>query len=113
MTPGNIHDSVPYLERLDRQAKRFNFKVEAVALDAGYLTTAICHGLTERSIFGVIAHRRYKSAHGFMPKWKFRYDEETDTYTCPNSQTLTYSTTTEKVIGIISQTLQTVPFARS
>ncbi|CDQ18783.1 hypothetical protein BN982_01064 [Halobacillus karajensis] len=57
MTPGNIHDSKPYLNRLDRQVKRFGFSVEAVGLDAGYLTTPICHGLAQRNIFGVIAHR--------------------------------------------------------
>src|SRR5690606_14919608 len=41
VTPGNIHDSVPYLERLDRQINRFGFQVEEVALDAGYLTMPI------------------------------------------------------------------------
>ncbi|KGW49411.1 transposase, IS4 family domain protein [Burkholderia pseudomallei MSHR684] len=28
----------PYLDRLDRQRERFEFKVEAVGLDAGYFT---------------------------------------------------------------------------
>ncbi|MNN52820.1 hypothetical protein D3C81_1675400 [compost metagenome] len=45
VTPGNVHDSMPYLSRLDRQQERFNFKVESVALDSGYLTTPICRGL--------------------------------------------------------------------
>src|SRR5690606_2962621 len=53
VTPGNIHDSVPYLERLDRQINRFGFQVEEVALDAGYLTMPICQGLKEREIFAV------------------------------------------------------------
>ena len=39
VTSGNVHDSVPYLSRLDRQRERFGFEVEAVALDSGYLTT--------------------------------------------------------------------------
>ncbi|MCM3094582.1 IS5/IS1182 family transposase, partial [Cytobacillus sp. AMY 15.2] len=55
VTPGNVHDSIPYLSRLDRQIDRFGFKVEAVALDSGYLTNPICKGLHDRSIFGVIA----------------------------------------------------------
>ena len=38
VTAGNVHDSVPYLYRLDRQSERFGFHVEAVALDSGYLT---------------------------------------------------------------------------
>jgi hypothetical protein len=57
VTPGNVHDSVPYLSRLDRQRERFGFQVEAVALDSGHLTMPICRGLQERKIFAVIAHR--------------------------------------------------------
>ncbi len=93
VTPGNFHDSVPYLERLDRQIKRFGFKVEATALDSGYLTTPICKGLVEREIFGVIGHRRFSPVKGLMPKWKFQYDQTTDSYTCPNGETLNDSTT--------------------
>jgi transposase len=93
VTPGNVHDSRPYLQRLDRQRTRFGFEVEAVGLDAGYLTAPICHGLAERKIMGVIAHRRFKPKKGLFPKSKFSYDAQTDTYTCPNHHTLTYSTT--------------------
>ncbi|WP_157087780.1 IS1182 family transposase, partial [Oceanobacillus damuensis] len=88
VTPGNVHDSVPYLKRLDRQIKRFNFNVEAVALDSGYLTNPICKGLSDRDIFGVIAHRRYHPTKGLFPKWKFIYDKDQDSYTCPNGEKL-------------------------
>lgn len=93
VTPGNVHDSRPYLSRLDRQRERFGFEVEAVGLDAGYLTVPICHGLEKRNIMGVIAHRRFTPKKGLFPKWKFTYDKKTDSYTCPNGSTLTYSTT--------------------
>lgn len=93
VTPGNVHDSVPYLSRLDRQVQRFGFNVEAVALDSGYLTSPICKGLSDRNIFGVIAHRRFHPTTGLFPKWKFTYDKERDLYLCPNNQELTYSTT--------------------
>lgn len=96
VTPGNVHDSVPYLSRLDRQIERFGFKVEAVGLDSGYLTNPICKGLHDRTIFGVIAHRRYHPIKGLFPKWKFRYDKERDLYTCPNGQELLYRTTTRE-----------------
>jgi transposase len=94
VTAGNVHDSVPYLNRLDRQIERFGFKVEAVALDSGYLTNPICKGLTDRKIFGVIAHRRFHPTTGLFPKWKFTYDKEQDIYVCPNQQELIYRTTT-------------------
>ncbi|WP_070121852.1 IS1182 family transposase [Bacillus marinisedimentorum] len=94
VTPGNIHDSRPYLQRLDRQIERFGFNVEAVGLDSGYLTNPICHGLImERGIFGVIAHRRYQSKKGLLPKWKYSYDEERDVYVCPQGEVLSYATT--------------------
>ena len=35
-TPANVHDSIVYLDRLDRQRSRFDFDVKAVGLDAGY-----------------------------------------------------------------------------
>lgn len=93
VTPGNVHDSVPYLERLDRQMERFDFKVEAVALDSGYLTNPICKGLSDRNIFGTIAHRRFHPTKGLFPKWKFKYDKDENHYICPNEEILTYSTT--------------------
>jgi transposase len=96
VTPGNVHDSVPYLRRLDHQIQRFGFQVEAVALDSGYLTNPICKGLAERGIFGVIAHRRYQPTKGLFPKWKFTYDPERNVYICPNQQELTYRTTTRE-----------------
>ncbi|WP_453990053.1 IS1182 family transposase [Bacillus nitroreducens] len=96
VTPGNVHDSIPYLSRLDRQILRFNFNVEAVALDSGYLTNPICKGLSDRKIFGVIAHRRYQPTKGLFPKWKFKYNKENDIYVCPNSEELTYRSTTRE-----------------
>jgi hypothetical protein len=81
------------VERLDRQIKRFGFEVEATALDSGYLTAPICKGLNDRRIFWVIGHRRFSPVKDLMPKWKFKYDSTTDSYTCPNGETLKYSTT--------------------
>lgn len=96
VTAGNVHDSVPYLSRLDRQRERFQFKVEAVALDSGYLTTPICKGLEQRKIFGVIAHRRFHPTQGLYAKWEFTYDKERNLYICPQKQELPYRTTDRK-----------------
>src|SRR5690606_37907077 len=43
-TPANMHDSIVYLGRLDRQVERFGFDVGAVGLDAGYATPGIARG---------------------------------------------------------------------
>jgi len=93
VTPANVHDSIPYLARLDRQRERFGFIVEAVGLDAGYNTAAICKGLEDRNIFGVVAHHSRTPVKGRMAKRKYRYDVDADCYICPNNRQLRYKTT--------------------
>jgi hypothetical protein len=93
VTPANVHDSGPYLERLDRMRARFGFDVVAAGLDAGYDTPAICKGLEERGVYGVIGYRRPNHRDGYFYKRDYRYDRERDGYVCPNGQFLPYRTT--------------------
>jgi transposase len=93
VTPANVHDSVPYLGRLDRQRERFNFSIRAVGVDAGYAAAAITQGLEERNIYGVIGYRRPTHRDGYFYKREYRYDEKLDVYICPNGQLLSYRTT--------------------
>ncbi|EEM68653.1 Transposase for IS660 [Bacillus thuringiensis serovar andalousiensis BGSC 4AW1] len=51
VTARNMADFEPYLARLQAQIDKFGFKVEAVALDAGYFTGDICKKFLERNIF--------------------------------------------------------------
>ena len=92
-TPASVHDSRPYLSRLDRQRKRFDLDVEAVGLDAGYMTAPICKGLEERELYGVIGYRRLNHKKGYFYKRQYIYDREHDVYICPAEQRITYSTT--------------------
>lgn len=93
VTPANVHDSVPYLGRLDRQRERFNFSIRAVGVDAGYAAAAITKGLEERNIHGVIGYRTPTHRDGYFYKREYRYDGKLDVYICPNGQLLTYRTT--------------------
>jgi len=93
VTPANVHDSVPYLGRLDRQRERFGFQVRAVGLDAGYASAAIAKGLEDRDIYGVTGYRRPTHVEGMFHKRQFHYDAERDIYVCPNQQLLIYRTT--------------------
>jgi transposase len=93
VTPASVHDSIPYLARLDRQRERFGFPVEAVGLDAGYDTAAICQGLEERKIYGVIGYRRPTHRKGYFFKRDFKYYRQADHYLCPAGQVLIYATT--------------------
>lgn len=93
VTPGNVHDSIPYLGRLDRQRDRFGFDVRAVGLDAGYSTAGICKGLEDRGIEGVIGYSRPTHRDGYLRKRDFAYDRQSDGYRCPEGQLLAYATT--------------------
>jgi len=78
---------------LDRQRQRLALPVEAVGLDAGYDTAAICKGLEERKIYGVIGYHRPTHRKGYFFKRDFKYYRRSDHYLCPAGQTLTYATT--------------------
>ncbi len=93
-TPANVHDSIPYLERLDRQRARFGLLVTTVGLDAGYATAAIAHGLEQRAIAGVTGYRTPSPPRpGMMRPSRFIYEEQADIYRCPQGQALAYATT--------------------
>jgi transposase len=93
-TPANLHDSIVYLGRLDRQRERFDLPVGAVGLDAGYATSGIAKGLEERGILGVTGYRRPTPPRpGMMANTQFHYEETADGYRCPQGQLLTYATT--------------------
>ena len=91
VTPASVHDSVPYLGRLDRE--RFGFDIRAVGVDAGYAAAAITQGLEERNIYGVIGYRTPTHRDGYFYKREYRYDQKLDVYICPNGQLLSYRTT--------------------
>src|SRR5690606_34115410 len=93
VTPGNVHDSKPYLSRLDRQLTAFNIYPDAVGLDAGYKTAGICKGLEDRNIEGVIGYRRPNKKDGYFAKRQFVFDADNNHYTCPAGQLIPYTTT--------------------
>ena len=93
VTPGNVNDTVPYIERLDTQIAKFGFDVSAVGLDAGYNTTGICKKLSEMGIEGALGRRRGGHAKGRWGKHRFEFVCEQDVYRCPAGQALSYATT--------------------
>lgn len=93
-TPANVHDSIVYLSRLDRQRQRFDLDVRAVGLDAGYATAGIAQGLEERAILGVTGYSRPTPPKpGMMSRKDFVYERDQDGYRCPQGQLLAYATT--------------------
>ncbi len=93
VAPANVHDSIPYLARLDRQRARFDLDVKAVGLDAGYANAPIAKGLRDRDILGVTGYLRPSTPKGMLRKSAFDYDHAADVYRCPEGQILPYATT--------------------
>jgi len=80
-TPANVHDSIVYLDRLDRQRARFGFDTQIVGLDAGYATNGIAKGLEDRDIRGVTGYRNPTPPKaGMMRKSTFVYEPQNDGY---------------------------------
>ena len=94
VTPGNVNDVDPYIERLKTQISKFGFETEYVGLDAGYNTNIICRDLSQMEIQAVMGYRRGCQPKGKYGKYKFKYLPEWDVYICPKRCYLTYRTTT-------------------
>lgn len=93
VTPGNINDVDPYIERLDVQIKKFNFKTKYVGADAGYSTNNICKQIFKRELKAVMGYRRSPHVKGKFTKFRFQYVKEQDIYYCADLRTLKYRTT--------------------
>jgi Transposase DDE domain len=92
-TPANVHDSIPYLARLDRQRKRFRLPGAAVRLDAGMRRRPSPEGLRTRYCRVTGCRAPIAPKPGMMRRSKFAYDRDSDAYHCPQGQSLTYALT--------------------
>lgn len=93
VTPGNVHDSQPFIGRLRRQTERFGLEPVAVGVDAGYFTAAVCQLTQDMDIALVPGYRRPNKGSNEYQKKHFRYDAEQDVYVCPAGALLKYGTT--------------------
>lgn len=93
VTAGNTNDVKPYMYRLKYQMEKFGFKVEAVGLDAGYNTAALCKQIYDLGINAAMGKRRGCQQKGKYGKYKFKYLPEWDIYICPERNYLEYVTT--------------------
>lgn len=84
ITKGNVHDSVPYLERLEVIEQKTHLRPCQVGLDSGYYSYEILEGLEEKGIYGVIGYRRFNRSKEMKElKRKFTYDSDQDHWVCP------------------------------
>lgn len=93
VTPGNVHDSQPFIGRLKRQVERFGLAPVAAGVDAGYFTSAVCHLTQEMGIALVPGYRRPHKGQNDYQKKHFVYDPARDVYVCPAGELLSYGAT--------------------
>ena len=93
VTPGNVNDVKPYLDRLNYQINKFGFQPIAVGLDAGYNTSPICKYLHDMGLNAAMGKRRGCQRKGKYGKYKFKYLKDWDVYICPERNYLEYVTT--------------------
>ena len=85
ITKGNVHDSVPYISKLEYIKRKYGFNIKEVGIDSGYDTIDIKKYLHDNNIYGVIAYRRYGKAETTVRKNRFKYIKESDCYVCPET----------------------------
>ena len=85
ITKGNVHDSKPYIERMEYIKNKFGFNIKEVGVDSGYDTLEIKKYFEDNNIFGVIAYRRYQQGDSQIRKYEFKYNKNKDYYICPKT----------------------------
>ena len=92
VTPGNVHDSVPFDDVYDRIVEKFP-DVHTFVADGAYKTPHICKKVFSDGRVLSTAYRRPQTMKGGHDWWKYVYDEYYDCIICPEYQVLNYSTT--------------------
>ena len=85
ITKGNVHDSKPYIGRMEYIRKKFKFNIKEVGLDSGYDSLEIKKYFEDNNIFGVIAYKRHQQGDTKIRKYEFKYNKERDLYICPKT----------------------------
>ena len=93
VTSGNVHDSKIFNDVYEKVKRRYNDKIEVIAVDAGYVTPYICKTIIDDNKLPAMPYKRPMTKKGFYKKYEYIYDEYYDQYICPNNEILTYTTT--------------------
>lgn len=80
ITKGNVHDSLPFINRCEYIKNTFKFNIKNYAVDSGYLTLDIKKYFIDNNIFGVFGYRRYGTSESRKEKNKYEYNKELDVY---------------------------------
>ncbi len=85
-----VAEDQPTLDLLWRARFRWGLWPRQATGDKAYATFAVIRGLEEQGVRAYLPLPDYDSRSAYFGKSAFRYDPQTDTYTCPNKATLPY-----------------------
>ena len=88
VTPADVQDNRVLLDLLDRVCFRFQLPVQRVVGDSKYATGENLRGLAERGMVGYLPVVDDEQSSPFFRHKDFTYDPETDSYRCPQGETL-------------------------
>ena len=90
--PGNMHDSVSFFSAYHKLINKID-GIKNICLDAGYKTGAIIREIIKNGQTPYLPYRRPMTKKEFISKRDYVYDDEFDSYICPNEKLLEYTTT--------------------
>ena len=89
VTPGNVNDSGPYLERIEYMQDHLKLPIKTAGADSAYGTSLICQALEDMGIClytpGTTGGVNYKTE---FTREDFKYQKETDCFICPAGKQL-------------------------
>ena len=89
VTPGNVTDAVPYLDRIEYIEEHIGLEIEAVGVDIAYDVSLVHQELSEKGIRLIAPindeEPRYKAE---LEKADFTYNEGNDVFICPQGKQL-------------------------
>ena len=93
VTPGNILDFEPYVDRIKHQISKYNLRISEVGLARGYDCTEIHKEMYD---LGIKTYMPFKDMEGrtsdrMYPPSMFAYDSVNDTFTCPGGCELRFA----------------------
>ena len=100
VTPGDVNDSVPYLEQIERISKEI-LPIQTAAADAAYdfpLAHRVLHDLGIR--FAVRPQAFHDRTNAELKRELFSYDEQMDVYICPQGKLLRRNTLHRSASGL-------------
>lgn len=94
VTAGNVHDSVAWDAVYTQLTEKFK-DIQYMVMDAGYKTPWIAKKTIDNGITPVLPYTRFNGRSDRYKPWEYKYDAQTDTYTCPKSGVLKHTTTSK------------------